>query len=196
MQDQTTAAEQLKRSTASAHAQTEKALIRYVKQVSSVEEYAWLLGCLYGYYQPMEAHFDRYLTQIIPQYAERRKSESILRDLETMEYAVPKRFARQLPVMKDPVSALGCFYVLEGSVLGAAVMKKMIGTQCPQIPATAFSFLSGYADTMNMWRSFLMHLNSALQTEQELDTAIAAANDCFTQFGNWIDMYYQAKSPA
>jgi hypothetical protein len=74
-----------------------------------------------------------------------------------------------------------------------AVMKKMIQAKCEQVPEQAFSFLSGYGNTMELWRSFLAHLNTALQPDG-LPAAIIAANDCFTQFEKWIKEYYQAKT--
>jgi heme oxygenase len=188
-------AEILKRSAALSHASTEKALIQYVKNISSVEDYANLLYCLYGFYQPLEKTFDALLSGNVPEYANRRKSGRLLQDISQLGYPAPKRLASQLPAMTDTITTLGCFYVIEGSALGGAVMKKMIHAKCEQIPEQAFSFLSGYGNTMELWRSFLAYLNEALHTEKDLQTAITAANDCFSQFEKWIKEYYQVKDP-
>lgn len=181
--------------TAYSHANTEKALIYHVKQISTTADYARLLYCLYGYYQPLETQFDRWLTNSIPQYNERRKSARILCDIAAIGYPAPAQLATELPDMPGAMAALGCFYVLEGSVLGGAVMKKMIHAKCPSIPGEAFSFLSGYQNNLETWSSFLVHLNNTLQSEDDLQTAIAAANDCFIHFGRWIPHCY-AKSMA
>jgi heme oxygenase len=190
-----TPAEILKRHTALSHASTEKALIQYVKNIASTADYARLLYCLYGFYQPMEKIFDQSLSQAVPDYNNRRKSERILQDIAALQLPAPSRFASQLPSITDGHSALGCFYVLEGSALGGAVMKKMIHAKCQQLPEQAFSFLSGYGNTMDLWRAFIAHLNGTLHDKESQDTAIVAANDCFAQFERWIKEYYQAGTP-
>jgi Heme oxygenase len=192
MQTQTPA-EILKQSTALLHAGTEKALVQHIKGIGNTVDYARLLHCLYGFYQPLEKVFDTHLSHQIPDYTHRRKSGRILDDIMVLGYAAPERFATVLPSVSNAVSALGCYYVLEGSVLGGAVIKKLILAKCPQVPEQAFSFLSGYGDTWELWQSFLTHLNAVLKPD-DLSTAIAAANDCFTQFEKWIKAYYEAKT--
>lgn len=188
-----TPAQILKRSTALSHAATEKALIQHVKSISNTVDYARLLHCLYGFYQPLEKSFDTFLSRQVPDYNLRRKSHRIVQDITVLGFQPPDRLAAALPAIADAASALGCFYVLEGSVLGGAVIKKIIQSKCPQVPEEAFSFLAGYGDTMELWQSFLAHLNTLLQSDG-LPKAITAANDCFTQFEKWIKEYYEAKT--
>src|SRR5687767_874374 len=96
-----TPAEILRQSTAIDHAATEKALIKYVKHISNIDDYASLLYCLYGYYEPMEKQFDQYLSQSVPQYATRRKSERILNDIAVLGYPAPQRRSQHLPVITN-----------------------------------------------------------------------------------------------
>jgi heme oxygenase len=93
------------------------------------------------------------------------------------------------------VEALASFYVLEGSVLGGAVLKRLISTQCPGVPEAAFSFFAGYGEENGaMWRTFLARLNAAMDTGDHKEKAVAAANACFAGLEAWIRTCY--KDPA
>lgn len=191
-----TAAEIIKQGTALSHAATEKALIKHIKNIRSAKDYAALLSCLYGYFQPLEKQLEPWLTGFLAGYEQRRKAGSILNDIRVLGQQQPLLFAHQLPAVTDHVEALACFYVLEGSILGGAVIKKIIGGQCPQLPETVFSFFSGYGErTMELWRSFLAQFNTQIISEQQLQQAIVAANDCFASLEAWIKEYFH-NSPA
>ena len=183
--------ELLKESTARSHQRTEKALISPIRSIRTKEDYLSLLTCLYGYFHPLEKYFDQYLAGAIPDYEKRRKSERLLKDIHALGYPAPAEFSQNLPLIDTADQALGCFYVVEGSVLGGSVIKKMIRSQCEAIPEAAFSFLSGYyPDNAAMWRSFLALLNTTVKSEQQLQEVISSGNDCFTKLEYWIANHY------
>jgi heme oxygenase (biliverdin-IX-beta and delta-forming) len=186
-----TIAELIKSETAPAHAKTEKAMIGHIKAIQSKEDYIHLLSCMYAFYAPLEAGFETLVAPVLPDYAERRKADRLLQDIQTLGGVAPQQLATTLPVMQQWEEALGCFYVLEGSILGGAVIKKIIQGQCDAIPAEAFAFFSGYGQQNgSMWKQFLAQFNELVTTEQQKAAAVQAANDCFTQFEKSIKGYY------
>lgn len=186
-----TAAALLKQATAPRHASTEKALIKHIKGIRNAQDYASLLYCMYGYFAPMEAHIEALSVTLIPDTQQRRKASRIPEDLQALGFPAPQHIAAKLPVLHSTAEALACQYVLEGSTLGGAVIKKMISGQCPAIPETAFSFFSGYGEhNRDMWLSFLNSFNAAITTDTDTRLAIDAANACFTGLEEWIDTFY------
>lgn len=192
-----TAAELIKQATALAHASTEKALIKHIKSIRTPQQYALLLGCMYGYFEPVEKQLDSYLPNVVEDYNQRRKAGRLLDDIRSLNQPDPKQFADQLPSVTNTTEAMACFYVLEGSILGGAVIKKIIGGQAGSIPAESFSFFSGYHDkTMEVWRAFLQQFNAHIQSQEQLQQAIDAANVCFEKLRDWINAYYSRVLPA
>ena len=191
LETMTTISEAIKSATSAAHSQTEKTLVTHIKAIRTKEEYAVLLSCLYSFYAPLEAPFNTWVAPVLPDYAQRRKPASILHDIAVLGLPAPEQVSNQLPVIQTPSAALGCFYVLEGSVMGGAIIKKMVQGKCPDIPDEAFSFFLGYEQHNGvMWRNFLAQFNEVVTTEQQKTVAIAAANDCFAQFERSIVDYY------
>jgi heme oxygenase len=187
----TRASAAIKSATAPAHAKTEKALIYHIKRIQTAQEYGSLLGCLYAFNTPMEQLFEPWVKPVLADYDERRKSTRLLHDLQAVGVQEPPALYTQLPAIDTLPAALGCFYVLEGSVLGGAIIKKIIREQCPQLPENAFGFFSGYDQQNGMqWRKFLERFNSLLNDADKQSAAITAANDCFKQFEANINDHY------
>jgi len=139
----------------------------------------------------METHIAALTGTAIPDTQQRRKADRILADLQALGFPAPRHMVQQLPVIQHTAEALACQYVLEGSTLGGAVIKKMISGQCPAIPETAFSFFSGYGEhNKEMWQQFLTSFNTAVTTDADTRLATAAANACFTALGAWIHTFY------
>ena len=193
-QNNTTASDIIKQATASAHVTTEKTLMQHIQKIQSAEDYAMLLYCLYGYYAALEPIFNQYMPALLPDYAQRRKAARLVNDITALGFPAPEQRAIEIPAVQQPIEALGCYYVLEGSVLGGAFIKKMMQKQYPVLPDEAFSFFSGY-DQQNgaMWKSFLAQFNSLVETEAQKAIAVQAADSCFTLFGKHIVRYYGGK---
>lgn len=182
----------IKSATAQAHARTEKALIYQIKHIRTGRQYGKLLGCLYSFYAPVEQLFEPWVKPVLADYDDRRKSNRLLMDLQAVAVTTPPTSYTHLPVIENLYAALGCFYVLEGSVLGGVIIKKIIQEQCPGLPENGFGFFSGYDQQNGMqWRIFLEQLDSLVNDAAKQSAAIAAANDCFKQFeGNINDFYF------
>lgn len=188
-----THAQKIKSGTANAHARTEKALIKYVKLINSNSAYARLLGCLYGYFKPIEQQLDHFSVTLTNDYDQRRKANKMLNDIQLLQSPVVQDFAANIPVINNPSEAMGCLYVLEGSVLGGTIIKDRIKSQCQHIiPEQSFSFFSGYGQqTGAMWQSFITQFNSFFKSDEQLIQAITSANHCFEKLEDRIDQYYK-----
>lgn len=180
----------IKGATALAHAKTEKALIYHIKHIQTEREYGKLLSCLYAFNAPVEQLLEPWVKPVLADYDERRKSNRLLHDLQTLGITAPPPYQR-LPAIANLAAALGCFYVLEGSVLGGVIIKKIIQEQCPKLPNNAFGFFSGYDQQNGMqWRKFLEQFDLLLNDAAKQSAAITAANDCFKQFEANINDFY------
>jgi len=180
----------IKSATALAHAKTEKALIYHIKRIQTVREYSKLLSCLYAYNAPVEQLLEPWVKPVLEDYEERRKSNRLLHDLQVLGIKAPPAYKR-LPAIENLSAALGCFYVLEGSVLGGVIIKKIIREQCPKLPENAFGFFSGYDQQNGMqWQKFLAQFDLLLNDAAKQSAAITAANDCFKQFEANINDFY------
>ncbi|OQP46839.1 hypothetical protein A4H97_04770 [Niastella yeongjuensis] len=181
----------IKSATALAHAKTEKTLIYQIKHIQTERQYGKLLSCLYAFYAPVEQLFEPWVKPVLADYDERRKSNRLLQDLQIVGVTTPPTWYRRLPAINNLFAALGCFYVLEGSVLGGVIIKKIIQEQCKQLPENAFDFFSGYDQQNGMqWKKFLEQFDSLLDDTAKQSAAITAANDCFKQFEANINDYY------
>lgn len=185
-----TASAAIKSATALAHAKTEKALIHHIRRIKTAREYGKLLSCLYAFNAPVEQLLEPWVKPVLADYDERRKVNRLLHDLQALGVTAPPAYKR-LPAVKDLSAALGCFYVLEGSVLGGVIIKKIIREQCPKLPDNAFGFFSGY-DQQNglQWQKFLEQFDSLLNDAVKQSAAITAANECFKQFEANINDFY------
>lgn len=172
------------------HAQLEKKLVSNIKKISVVTGYTSLLKLFYGFYQPLEQQLEPFLTGVLPDFADRRKAEFILRDLATLgEDNAHYDLASDLPDIHSRATALGAAYVLEGSTLGGAIIAKMISGQLG-VPVTGgFAFFTGYGErTLPMWERFRASLNT-LSGQDEQASAIEAARQTFIKFNQWAGNY-------
>lgn len=184
----------IKTNTAVTHARTEKALMKHIKSIDSASHYADLLYCLYGYFAPVERILSTFGPILLNDYDLRRKSGSILTDLQQLNFPNTKSFAADLPLINNKSQALGCLYVIEGSILGGAILKKRILTQCPAIPVSAFTYFSGYDhQTSVMWQTFIAQFNNFFNNNNNsIEEAIDSANECFVKLENWIENYFSS----
>lgn len=139
--------EHLKHVTRNAHAELEKLVIERIKQVNTPAGYLHLLNIFYGFYKPVEEKIDRFIDHShLTDFHQRRKSASLLQDMQQMNIKANGMLCNDLPEITGPSQSLGAWYVLEGSTLGGAIisklLKKEIGANAPQ----CFLFFNGYGD--------------------------------------------------
>lgn len=102
----------------------------------------------------------------------RRRTGAILHDLDTLSLPVPR--SQSLPPIDRPGAALGTLYVLEGSRLGGALLARSVPSEYPA------AFLAPAPTTL--WRAFLEILETTLQTGDQRNEAVRAAEAAFKHF--------------
>ncbi|MEI6947261.1 biliverdin-producing heme oxygenase [Paraflavisolibacter sp. H34] len=182
--------ELLKTATRENHQETEAALLPLLKGIRKTADYAAVLRIFYGYYHPLEQRIGALVgADLLPDIDSRRKSGWLLHDLEQLDL-LPQNLpqAPALPLLENPLQALGALYVLEGSTLGGTIIAKMLQSNPHiQLPDAALTFFRGYGSaTAAYWKAFRRHLDAAVRTEAEAEPVVRAANDTFLHLKHWI----------
>lgn len=169
------------------HQSLEKLLVRRMKQVRSTTDYIRLLGLFYYYYHALESAMAPWLD--IPDALSRRKSASILEDIEALGGVLPETDLRpEVPPISGRAAALGAAYVLEGSTLGGIIIAGMISGQLQMQAEKGFSFFNGYgASTGEMWKKFREYLDNL--GENDRHPAAETAKNTFLTFKDWAITY-------
>ena len=108
-------------------------------------------------------------------YSERRKLALLERDIEELGLSLPNIVFEPSVVADTPRQVLGCMYVMEGSTLGGAVIRRRLSS-LPGFEGLPFHFYGCYGDrTGAMWNSFRSVLTSLVQTPEHEQETVAAA---------------------
>jgi methanogenic corrinoid protein MtbC1/heme oxygenase len=84
--------------------------------------------------------------------------------------------------LEQPLSLLGCLYVLEGSTLGARVLGPLVARAFLLAGAEGLAYLHSYGSEVRArWAHFQRRMNGLRVAEQEREQMNAAANDFFGQ---------------
>lgn len=185
-------AESLKKYTSEVHSELEQRLLAHIHAVQTAQHYGWLLTLMYGYYAALEKDLERF-SEVLPDYRDRRKSDYILQDLNTLQYSTEGLpVCRDIPTISSLPAALGAMYVLEGSTLGGKVISKLLKKRLPSLEGST-NFFEGYGEkTGDMWQKFRAHLVATVQ-EQNFNETQRAAHETFSKFKNWIEKNEPAK---
>jgi len=85
----------------------------------------------------------------------------------------------------DPVSLLGFLYVLEGSTLGATILRGHIGEAYGLEDGNGLAYQSPYgASPMPQWMRFKERMNAAIVDDATKDRVVAAAQEAFRRIGD------------
>jgi heme oxygenase len=137
------------------------------------DHYRQFLAAQAAAYIPVESALDRSrAAAVLPDWERRRRADllrSDLRDLDADYESLPT------PVFANPAAVLGAIYVLEGSRLGGAMLKRGLR---PDLPAR---FL-GAAGEPGAWRRLAARLDDGLAEPDMLDAATGAAREVFGLF--------------
>jgi heme oxygenase (biliverdin-IX-beta and delta-forming) len=185
-------AENLKDYTRSVHSELEQRLLSHIQAVRNVQHYGSLLALMYGYYAALERQLEKFASSL-PDYDHRRKADSILEDLKTLNFSTESLcVCEDLPAIRSVASALGAMYVLEGSTLGGKIISKLLRKQVPAV-SESIRFFEGYRErTGEMWQRFKTHLSDSVERPHFAETQ-EAAHETFLKFKNWIDKHEPAK---
>lgn len=111
------------------------------------------------------------IARIVPDWAERRRSDMLRADMAALDLAMPT------PIALEPFSSTdelwGAAYVLEGSKLGGAMLSKRVPSQFP-------STYLAYQGPKGAMKAFMDRLDEAAIVNRE--SAIAAARAVFMAF--------------
>lgn len=162
----------LKASTRAAHDSVDAAFAAY--DLGDEAEYRRFLERHAAAFLPAEqALSDAGAGRLIPGWGEARRSDALLADLSDLGLATPPPLAP--PAYDSDAAILGGAYVLEGSRLGGAVLRRSVGSGLPR------RFLDS-THAPGRWREFVALLNRALYDPDSLRRATAAALGTFALF--------------
>jgi heme oxygenase len=118
----------------------------------------------------------------------RRRQHLLAQDLAAL--GMTKAELTALPVCPPPsldgaAAALGSLYVMEGSTLGGAVIRRHVARRLGLDRDSGCAYFSGYgAATGAMWRSFLARLDA--QPAAEAERIAAGASATFATLASWL----------
>jgi heme oxygenase (biliverdin-IX-beta and delta-forming) len=173
---------ELKEGTKTAHLDLEKVVVQRLKNIRTNEDYAALLRYFYAYFSHVERAVAPYITaDVLPDYASRRNSSYLKKDIEALGGNVNDLPMTSVPEILNKYQALGALYVMEGSIMGGSIIVKMLEKGGI---TTGVSFFSGYGETTGaMWGVFSGVLNQQATADEHQKMMVEAANGTFAHFG-------------
>ena len=178
-------AQRLRTATRVAHLEAERALDLDARLVDR-HAYAALLATLHPFHAGVEARLGRVAgwAELDPavDLAARKRASLLVRDLDALGPRTPSARGGRLPEPESLSAALGCLYVLEGSLLGGGVIARRARDRLGDVPV---AFFSGSGRRVGAdWHSFQRTLDSFGRSHGEAAcaTAVAAAHDTFAAF--------------
>lgn len=173
----------LRAATAREHARVDAAFSRF--HLASETGYRDFLLAQAGALLTVEQALDRGgAAEILTDWPERRRGDLLRADLAQLNVTVPEPFsAPDFLSIKAPL--LGAIYVLEGSRLGGAVLKKAVPSHYPR------RFLEA-RQAAGSWRKLLQTLDDFLTRPGDLDAAVSAAKEVFARFERAANAHLEA----
>lgn len=142
--------------------------------LSDPDDYRRFLGAQAAAFLPIEAAIDAAgASPRLGDWRERRRSASLLHDLAALGLAVPAPVTP--PRLDGEAAALGAIYVLEGSRLGGALLRRAVPREFPQ------AFLNA-PQPPGAWRKLLETLDDCLYETASVEAAVGAARRTFQCF--------------
>ena len=160
-----------------------------MRSMRGLDDYIKLLQLFYSYFGAIEDRINLFIGSTeLPDYLQRRKSESLATDLRSLNGTLPEKTAlTDLPEIKNYLQAFGAMYVMEGSTLGGLIISQMITKQLG-IRDKGLLFFQSYGEHLTtMWDSFRLTLNRQADNETDAQKVIAAADATFRQFKAAMD---------
>jgi heme oxygenase len=182
--------QQLKIYTRSNHQQLEKILVAQMRSIHTKEQYTDLLNLFFTYFGALEKRINKYIgTGQLADYPERRKTESLLEDINSLGGSTIDTIeADDVPQIDNELQAFGALYVIEGSTLGGVMISKMMKKQLDLQDGRGLSFFDSYgSETEAMWSQFKEVLDQQVSNESDERLLLAAADETFLKFKLWID---------
>jgi len=153
--------------------------------------YENLLKKFLGFYQVLEPRLAAYdhWSSLGLDLKERRKTPSLLRDLSSFHVTADDLPSAPSPDwIHDEASAMGTFYVMEGSTLGGQVITRHVAAHLHLIPDHGLAFFSTYGDAVGArWKETRETLVRIAEKSNAEDAMIESAKQTFTALATWLD---------
>jgi heme oxygenase len=142
--------------------------------LAQLDDYTLFLQAQAAAFLPTEAALDSAEAhKLLPDWPERRRSDLVLRDLAALRLELPS--PEPVATLSGTPAILGAVYVLEGSRLGGALLRRSLPADAPQ------AFLSA-PQARGEWRKLLETLDHYLYETAAVEAAVEAARRTFASF--------------
>lgn len=142
--------------------------------LKNLDDYRRFVGLHAAAFLPVErALTEAGAARLVPDWDAMRRTPELVADLEALGMAIPADTGG--PTFPDEASMLGGIYVLEGSRLGGAVLRKTVD------PAFPHRFLA-HPQPPGRWRGLVALLERNLYESVQVDSAVKAALGVFAYF--------------
>ncbi len=112
-----------------------------------------------------------------------------MNDLNTLSNRPDVNLCEKLPDIRTAAQAFGCIYVMEGSTLGGKIIYNTLKKQLDLDKMRGASFFYGYGpETGIRWKTFGESLQTFATGSGADEEIIAAANDTFLKFEQWMQI--------
>ena len=153
--------------------------------------YENLLKKFLGFYQVLEpqlAVYDHW-SSLGLDLKERLKTPSLLQDLKRLHVDIRDIPSAPAPDwIHDEASAMGTFYVMEGSTLGGQVITRHVSAHLQLSPDHGLAFFSSYGDAVGArWKETREALLRFAEQSSAEDAMIESAKKTFTGLAAWLD---------
>ena len=172
----------LRAGTAAEHGRVDQLFSRF--DFAREEHYRAFLCAHAAAYLPIEAALDAAdIAAVLPDWPLRRRSALLRADLEALGTVAPEPIPP--PCLASAAAQLGAVYVLEGSRLGGALLKRTIPEGSPR------RFLDA-PQNAGSWRKLLETLDMFLYRSDRLEAALGAARGVFQNFEAGGQLYLES----
>lgn len=169
----------LRSGTRTAHARIDATFSAF--DISSFEGYRDFLAAQAGALIPLEDALDRFGAGLpVADWPRRRRGEALMRDLEVLGTRATFLVA---PTIGSDAEMVGMLYVLEGSRLGARLLRdRAMQSTCPQVQQACRFLDHGMGE--RLWVSFVATLDRIAASGIDVPAAIRGALAAFDLFEN------------
>ncbi len=160
----------------------------------NIEEYKELLLKQHYFHKNIEPFFEKVFSEkeAIRLEVERRKKTHLLKyDLLELGLEEEALNFEQLPHLKIETAeeAIGAMYVLEGSTLGGAVIRRKLGKNEKIKGNSSFNYYGCYGEeTGEFWKKFIMQATIMANTEEKQEVIVNKAIEAFVYFENILKL--------
>lgn len=156
----------------------------------SLPVYTTILHKFYGYFSPIEELVNQFsLESYLPDFAERRKTQLLLQDLEKLDQEMSIQLCDNLPAIYNIESAMGALYVMEGSTLGGQMISRQLEKTLGLTPSRGTAFFYGYGkETGKRWKKFQEGLQRFALAQDDYQTLITTSQNTFFKLNHWLSI--------